>query len=90
MTVQGSTLYAAWHSTNEIDVFRLPSGTTAGTITLEDFDSWVYGLSVTSDDLLLLLSMSYDIIIFEESTGSRIDVVDELRAMKGLFCMTNP
>ena len=90
MTVQGSTLYTAWHSTDEIDVFRLPSGGTVGTITLEDFDSWVFGISVTSDGLLLLLSMSYDIIIFDETTGSRINVVDELRAMKGLFCMTNP
>lgn len=98
MTVNGHTLYTAWHSTSEIDRYQLPSGTSAGTIHLEGYDTWVQGLAVT-DDGLLVCNASWPegrVAVFDEATGDHLyDVlpVNEEGAdvgITGLVCFTNP
>lgn len=52
--VHGDTLYTAWHSTTEIDVFDVFSGAYLDTLELEDYDTWVWGISRVGDVLYVI------------------------------------
>lgn len=39
-------LYTAWHSTNELDVYDPTTGAYLHTLPLDDFDTWVWGISM--------------------------------------------
>jgi hypothetical protein len=52
--VDGADVYGAWHSTNVIDVHDLLTGGQIRTISLEDWDTWVWGVSVAGGKLHLI------------------------------------
>jgi hypothetical protein len=88
MTVQGGVLYTAWHSTNEIDVFTPPWTAGHTTISLENYDTWVMGMSVT-DDGLLVLNASWPenrVVVFDVATGEELWEV-AVSGLRGLSCV---
>ena len=90
MTVHGSTLYSAWHSTVEIQVHDLPTESTLPSIFPEGYDTWVWGMAVTDDGLLALASRG-EINMFDVATGAFIRTVypvGDMRAVQGLSCVT--
>jgi hypothetical protein len=98
MTVNGNTLYSAWFSTDQVDTFQLPSGSSLGTIYLEDYDTWIQGMSVT-DDGLLICNASWPegrVAVFDAETGAHLRDVHPVTedgsstTVMGLVCMTNP
>ena len=86
MTAHGDLLYSAWHSTSEVDVQALPSGEAVRTISLEGYDTWIWGMSVTDDGLLVLNSGSGRVALFTEATGVWLRDVDPSASVGGLVC----
>jgi hypothetical protein len=92
MTVQGSTLYTAWHSTNRVDVWTLPSPAKLPSIVLEGFDDWVMGMWATTDGRLVIASREH-ILTFDAATGAVLSTVAPALqdwSYGGLTCWTNP
>jgi len=92
ITVYGDTVYSAWHSTDTIDKLSLPSGSYAGSIPLENYDTWVNGMSVI-DGELLVLSASWPedrVAVFDVDTGLSLWDVTVSQRLDGLHCLSNP
>lgn len=87
-TVYDDTLYSAWHSTDEIDVNSLPYGADLGTIFLEDYDTWVNGMSVIDGELLVLSATWPEdrIAVFDMGGGLLWDVPVSTD-LGGLVCL---
>lgn len=97
-TVQGDTLYTAWHSTDKVYKYSLPDGEELGVIQLEEYDGWVRGMSVTEDGLLVLNTWSHDqgVLVFDVETGQQLSELYNLHVpravpweLKGMVCVTN-
>ncbi len=92
VTVRGDTAYAAWHSTNEILQVGLADGIAGAPIPLEDFNTWVQGLSVTDDDLLVVNGWWPDrrVAVFDVRTGAALwnltDLPLDTAEFTGLAC----
>jgi hypothetical protein len=84
MTVQGSTLYTAWHAGVSIDVGDLTEDRSLGVLTLEDYDGWMLGMSVTQDGYLVLISYE-GVLVFDAYDGRRVDRLDA--SVTGLACV---
>ncbi len=54
VTATDTHFYAAWHSTEEIDVYDAATGAYSHTIPLQDWDTWVWGMSVVGDSLYVM------------------------------------
>jgi len=74
--IHGDTLYTAWHSTAEIDVYDVITATYQHTLQLEDYDTWVRGISQVHDLLYVLddgrgahADQGQRIAVFDASTG---------------------
>jgi len=50
----GDEAYTAWHSTDRVEVFDLESGAHLRTVRLEDYDTWVQGISIAGGALHLM------------------------------------
>ena len=90
-TVYGDTLYTAWHSTDTIEKVALPGGAWDGDIYLENYDTWVNGMSVIDDDLLVV-SASWPegrVAVFDVATGLSLWDVPVNQMIYGLYCMSN-
>ena len=59
ITVQGDTLYAAWHSDNHVQRFDLPCGEPLGDVVFANFDDWMQGIAVTDDNRLHTYGFDY-------------------------------
>ena len=96
LAVNGDTLYASSHSTDTVERYRLLSGSPLGEILLEGYDTWIQGMSVTDDGLLVCNANWPEdrIAIFDSSTGAHIrdvhPIIEGGSQMMGLICMTNP
>ena len=91
MTAFCDSLYTAWHSTPEIDVFSLTDETRTRTIFLEDYDGWVWGMSVSEDGRLLLINEPENrIAIFDVDTGESLGNLSLGNGYHGLACATRP
>jgi hypothetical protein len=92
MTAQGDLLYTAWHSTSEINVQALPSGDAVRTISLEGYDTWIMGMAVTDDGLLVLNATWPEgrVAIFDEATGAWRGDVHPTDSVGGLVCFAGP
>ncbi len=86
MTAHGDTLYTAWHSTEHISTVDALSGVSLGDVTLEDFDDWVYGMSLIDEDMLVMLERSDAIRVFDPTTGAALWEVPQERSLSGLYC----
>ena len=93
-TVRGDTLYGAWHSTDSVYVYGLPDGTQEGVIHLEGYDTWVWGVSVTDDGLLVLSDGSSEdrVVVFDVESGKQLWEITDLPLpgphLTGLVCVT--
>jgi hypothetical protein len=88
ISVHGDTLYAAWHSTFEIQTYSLSTLAHTGTIELEGYNTWVMGMSVT-DDGVLFLNGSWPegrIAAFDVNTGTALANFDVRDRSSGLVC----
>lgn len=89
IVVHGDTLYTAWHSTFEVEKYSLTTFEHLGTIELEGYNTWIFGLSVT-DDGVLFVNGSWPeqrIAAFDEATGAALANFDLDRGMlNGLLC----
>jgi hypothetical protein len=88
-------VYGAWHSTSEVQVYDASSGFELETIRLDDWGTWVWGMSIAGGMLHLIddaRNHSYTgsgvrIARFDPATGDLIDhtFIDGPRA-SGLWC----
>lgn len=92
MTVNGDMLYTAWHTTDHVDMFQLPSGSALETIYLEDYDTGIQGMAVTDDGFLASIAPWHEsrIAIFDTGTGSHVRDIGLAHELWGLDCRTNP
>lgn len=87
-TVYGDNLYSAWHSTDEVDVNSLPYGADQGTIFLEDYDTWINGMSVIDGELLVLsASWPEDRVVVFDLGGGYLWEVPASGHHHGLYCL---
>jgi len=92
MTVNGDLLYSAWHSTSEVDIQSLPSGAAVRSTRLEGYDTWILGLSVTDDGLLVLNATWPEgrAAILDEATGAWLADVHPAAPVGALACFVGP
>ncbi|MBI5503009.1 MAG: hypothetical protein HY907_22380 [Deltaproteobacteria bacterium] len=88
MTVRGDLLYSAWHSASGIEVQALPTGEAVRTIRLEGYDTWILGLSVADDGLLVLNAFWPEgrVAVFDEATGAWLYDVHPTAGVGALQC----
>ncbi len=96
-TLHEGLLYSTWHSTNEFTTSDAVTGENLGTTDLENWDTWVWGLSVADGKLHVVddgrNSGEYNILIgLFDLEGGRIDTVGVRNAhwgsehLGGLWC----
>lgn len=74
ITVSDDLLYAAWHSTDTIDVVDLATGEVLPSIVTEDREDWVWGMAILEEALLV---MDHDTLSsFNRATGEAYGTVD--------------
>ncbi|MFZ5785066.1 MAG: hypothetical protein ACOY3Y_01365 [Acidobacteriota bacterium] len=94
MTTHGPTLYAAWHATDEILVYDIPTARALPSIHPAGYDTWVMGMAATDDGLLVLNANVSEgrVAIFDLETGAWLrDVHPEVGPapmVSGLACVT--
>lgn len=92
ISARESTLYTAWHSTDTIDRYTLPSAAPLAPLLPAGFDDWVNGMSVTQDGRLYILSSGNRIEAFD-SNGNLLQTVntDDIPGglMAALHCWSN-
>ncbi|MSQ03471.1 MAG: hypothetical protein EXR71_16535 [Myxococcales bacterium] len=54
LTSDGSTLFGAAHSASEVFTYSATTGAPTGSILLDGWDTWIWGMSAVSGELLLL------------------------------------
>ncbi len=89
LTINDQTMYTAWHSTDEVDVYPLPSGAPHTVVPLQYYDTWIWGMSVTDDDLLVITGNSGNLHVFHAGTGLEqwLTTTAAMR-LSGLYCVT--
>jgi hypothetical protein len=88
MTVSGDRLFAAWHSTAELEVWDLGTQSQLESVPLEGHDGWVNGIAVVDNRLFLVTSSPADTFIeFDATTGARVTEYPVVAAHpSGLAC----
>ena len=88
-TVDGDTLYSAWHSTNTIDTADLATNEARSPILLDGYDGWILGLSITDGQLVVSGDTWGDTVrIFDAATGDHLRDIDPTVPVSGLSCVT--
>jgi hypothetical protein len=95
LAVLDDRLYAAWHSTSQIEVYSLHLSAALGTLTLRGFDSWVLGMAPMSDGRLIVNAAwpEEKLLVFDLSTGEVVGEVrwrDPMVQPQGLLCEIRP
>lgn len=87
MAVDGDTLYSAWHSTDTIETYDLLTGAALGDIPLDNYDTWVNGMSVIDGMLVLAATWPEDrVVVFDAQTGTTLWQVPQSDSVHGLVC----
>jgi hypothetical protein len=86
LTVAGNKLYAAWHSTDYLEVRSLPDGAQQTDLVLEGHDDWIDGLSVNGDVVRVYSWGTGKISSFDVDTGTRLADVQVGWGYAGLAC----
>jgi len=92
MTVQGEKLYTAWHAGKSVEVSDLGKGEVIGVLTLENYNGWMLGMSVTEDGYLVLSGEPWGrtVYVFDAYDGKEVKRFDErLPGGSGLACVAN-
>lgn len=71
MTASGQRLYGAWHATDTLVVVDLESGALLPPLTLDGYDSWIGGLAVHGDRLLVSSLPDQGLLMFDLASGAR-------------------
>jgi hypothetical protein len=89
VTVQGEKLYTAWHAGISIGVGDLSNDEDLGVLTLEDYDGWMLGMSVTDDGYLVLSGDPWGAVVyvFDAYDGRLVKKLDAFAS--GLACVAN-
>ena len=66
--MDGSTAYVAWHSTDELDTYDVTTDTLLSTVTLQNYDGWVHGVSAPGNGTVYLLDTNACIHILNGSS----------------------
>lgn len=92
MTARADTLWTAWHSTDHLDVFDLPTGKSKGALVLDGFDDWIEGLDITTDDRIFILGdiAGSSLLGFDAKTGLQKSAVTLEGLNEGLSCWPHP
>lgn len=90
--LDGKRLYAAWHSTDTVDIFELPNGTEVGSVKLEGWDDSDMGLSVTDDGRIVIVGQRGKRGVFDGKTGAKLtsESLGDARNFNGLACISSP
>jgi hypothetical protein len=90
MTVHGDTFYGAWHATDSVNLVDLASGQSQGVLTLEGYDDWILGMSVTDDGRLIVTGpdSGSTVVVFDVNTGRRLGDLHPPTRVTGLSCVT--
>jgi hypothetical protein len=86
LAASGETLLTAWHSTNELELYGLPSGSPYEVVPLEGFDDWVRGIALLGDRIAVL-SSGY-VATFTRDGGTLATLQLPFRSPGGLHCWT--
>jgi hypothetical protein len=74
-TFDGTTLYTAWHVGPQVGLYTWDASENLGQLELEGFDGWVWGISATRTDLLVLTDGRGEsgpaLLGFDPETGAR-------------------
>ena len=76
IAVGGETLFGALHSTNEVATFSASTAESTGSVSLENYNTWIWGMSAIGGELLLLddgREHGYDVhvVAFDPATGAQ-------------------
>ena len=88
IAAQGEVLYAAWHSDDHVDRFSLPCGEPLGPLALQNYDTWMQGISATIDDVFVTFGFVDGMWTFNAQTGANLGKVPgvDLPFNFGLAC----
>lgn len=92
VNILGNEAYVTDHAHQDITVIDTRTGDPLRTLTLEDYDDWTSGLSVTGDKLIVLNTSDpgvVRVISFDRLTGSRLHEVNlegGYAQWSGLWC----
>ena len=89
MTVHDGIFYGAWHSTDTVDRVDLGTGQKLSPLTLEGYDGWILGMSVTEDGRLLIPGDTWGdtVYVFDAATGASEGIVRPESSVEGLACV---
>ncbi len=91
LATDGGRIYAANHSTSEIEVFEPPQETPVRKIELQDFETWIMGMSVLDGEALAINATRTEgsILVFDLHDGERIREIPVDLDLGGLACMSS-
>lgn len=75
IATQGAVLYAAWHSDDHVDRFALPCGEPLDPLVLQNYDTWMQGISATIDDVFVTFGFVDGMWTFNAQTGVNLGKV---------------
>lgn len=85
LTTADGLLYAAWHSTDHLEVWDLALQTRLDDLYLERYDDWIYGMSIVDNTVYAL---GHERLVgFDISSGARlVDIPMDGTYGRGLAC----
>lgn len=99
LTVGGSEVFMAGHSTSGVQVFELPGGALRRTIPLTGYDDWINGMAPAGPGILAMLGVSRGsptqpiINLYDRATGTlvrQVTLKSPSLSPQGLACVTGP
>ncbi|EYF00078.1 hypothetical protein [Chondromyces apiculatus] len=94
LATSATTLYSAWHATDEIARAKLPTMEPVASLFFSNNDDWVYGIWPNEDQgTLLVIRDEVDLITLDLASGAKVGGTElsySLFPMGGLSCWRNP
>ncbi len=90
ITADGGRVYAATHSTSEVEVFEPPQEGPIRKIQLEGFDTWIHGMAVLDGEALAINATHTEgrIAVFDLHDGELLWEVEVAQEFDGMACMS--
>ena len=89
LTVRDGVVYTAWHSTNTIERSDLVTGQALASVTLQGYDGWILGLSVTGDGRMVIPGDIWGstVRVFDRATGELDEALTPAVPVTGVACV---